>query len=234
MCRQALAPTQQRGHVGVGSPLDVIVDYTPRDLIKLIEDDVPQAPAAFPPRWSSLPLPYRSRVKGRVSIHPANTRSSEHGARSEREPCLSGIVVEHLNLFVCSDRALNTRPIHDRLPRRSLPRSPNRLASTSSPRRTGPAAPSRPGRRGHTPGGYGTAHGLQFSRRRRQLRRQCGHERHVLLLGKQAYPEAGRDYRGALVRPKTGDAPAKLQYILFGVMYTINQTSSLQLHAMHA
>jgi hypothetical protein len=52
--------------------------------------------------------------------------------------------------------------------------------------------------------------------------------------GKQAYPEAGRDYRGALMRPKTGDAPAKLQYILFGVMYTINQTSSLQLHAMHA
>src|SRR6201999_4486728 len=44
MCRQALAPTQQRGQVGVGSPLDVIVDYTPRDLVELIEDDVPLRP----------------------------------------------------------------------------------------------------------------------------------------------------------------------------------------------
>src|ERR1700743_848047 len=44
MCRQALAPTQQRGQVGVGSPLDVVVDYTPRDLVELIEDDVPLRP----------------------------------------------------------------------------------------------------------------------------------------------------------------------------------------------
>src|ERR1700733_1777650 len=58
MCRQALAPTQQRGHVGVGSPLDVIVDYTPRDLVELIEDDVPLGPPQrFPLVGHHFPLP---------------------------------------------------------------------------------------------------------------------------------------------------------------------------------
>src|ERR1700753_782434 len=60
MCRQALAPTQQRGQVGVGSPLDVIVDYTPRDLIKLIEDHVPLSPPqCFRRVGHHFPLPCR-------------------------------------------------------------------------------------------------------------------------------------------------------------------------------
>src|ERR1700722_9183208 len=88
MCRQALAPTQQRGHVGVGSPLDVIVDYTPRDLIKLIEDDVPLRPPRrvlrvghhfpFPiEAKSKIVFPSTRRTPAQATLQPARSENPD-------------------------------------------------------------------------------------------------------------------------------------------------------------